>query len=570
MRKVNRCLNPRIGADAWSLVSNVGGGNAATRAVISDRTWIGPYSYAFTFSAWSAAGFAYVNWGESAAQNPAVTPGEVLYLRVRVWTTHADIQARANLQVQNAAYSGTVQSVNGAWSSGPANTWQVLTLGPVTMASGAAWARLQVELRTVGAGAVGNTLVISGMHFGPDVGDYLDGDMGPAYHWDGVPGRSTSYVDLPDPRTPVLRTQGALAVETALWLADRYGNKLERIAQRQPVTGTIQFNEDTATNRALSLTVNEPYLFEPFRDFVIPEITIADAYGTVITRDFGHYVVLPPKTTTEPQRVSGTIEGKGALEWMLSRSQLVTYTADAGRDTGEVAREIAMGIGVNPNQIQIPNTGKVLVEEYQPKPGIDRLQAMTDLLVASNHYAPWSTGTGELVSRPYQDIAVISPVRSWSTESGAQLVPPITEEPNWDRLRNHVVVRRIDPSKEPIWADVWITNQTHPLFHDPDNPEIGFPEELGEVVDSTEVETESEALALARSLLAEGASYYRKLTLRTLIDMDADAHEVIALTVMDGSRIAYDGSWWRRAWKVTLSGVSAITDSEIYRVEAWA
>lgn len=354
-----------------------------------------------------------------------------------------------------------------------------------------------------------------------------------------------------------------------LWLADRYGNKIEKIQDRQPVAGTITFNEDTATNRALSLTVNEPYLFEPFKDFVIPEITIADAYGTVITRPFGHFIVTPPKTTTAPHRSSGTIEGKSALEWLLSRSQLINFVAVAGRDTGAVAREIGMGIGVNPNQIQIPNTGKILVEDYQPKPGLDRLQAMTDLLVASNHYAPWANARSELVSRPYQDIATVSPVRAWSTDDGATLVPPIIEEPNWDRLRNHVVVRRVDPNKDPIWEEAWIENPTHPLFHDPENPGIGFPEELGEVVDSNEIETDAEAKALAESLLAEGASYYRKLTVRTLIDMDADAHEIVALTVKDGSRVAYDGTWWRRTWKVTLSGISAVTDSDLNRTEAW-
>jgi hypothetical protein len=90
----------------------------------------------------------------------------------------------------------------------------------------------------------------------------------------------------------------------------------------------------------------------------------------------------------------------------------------------------------------------------------------------------------------------------------------------------------------------------------------------GETVEDSQIETEAQARARAEMLLDEGASFYHRLTIQSVLDLGCDARQVVALDVRQGGQ-AYSGRWFRRTWTLQLAGAKGIITSELNRVEAW-
>lgn len=377
---------------------------------------------------------------------------------------------------------------------------------------------------------------------------------------------SVQTITLPDvPRvTNVLNRSGAYAVQIALWRADRYGNRLERVPVSIPIQGALDYNEDRDVKRKLSLTVNSPHYFTPFSDFVIPEITLTDASGTRTTRQMGHYLVTPPNTTLAPGRFSGSLEAQD-VTFLLQRDTLpFALNFFAGVNPGAGARGVAIDGGFSPAQLVLPDTGFALTTAMHFDAGTSRLKVINDLYNAANWYAVWMDGDGVVRTMPYQNLQTASPKQTYSTQGkNVQLIPPIGEQPDWSRLRNRVTVRSISPDKPTIFGMAEIVNPNHPLHRD----RIGMV--LAETFDDSQVTTNADAGAKAALLLSTSASYYRKLAIETVVDLDAGAHDIIGLDVRH-REVTYDGKWFRRAWTMQLKGVTARTSHDLFRVESWA
>ncbi|MGI8548111.1 MAG: LamG domain-containing protein [Gemmatimonadaceae bacterium] len=363
--------------------------------------------------------------------------------------------------------------------------------------------------------------------------------------------------------TNVLSPGGAYAVQVVLWRASRDGRKLELVPSSIPVSGVISANEDTQVKRTLSLSVNDPHWLTPYNDYVIPEITLTDASGVRAIRQMGHYIVLPPSTTLTPGRLTGTIEAQGVIFLLANDTLDDGLLVLTGTDTGAAARQIALDGGLTSMQIALPDTGVLLAANLFLPPGMTRLTAITNLYSTAGWYAPWSDATGIIRTRHYNSTGVLTPRIRYSTnDANMKLVPPIGETPDVSRLRNRVTVRNLSPNKPVIYWTEEITNQSHPLHHD----NIGL--WLSETVDDGQIPDEAAAKAKARALLANGASYYRKVTIETVPDLDADLHDVIGLDVTHGG-LTYDGAWMRRTWKLNIGGIVGTTRSELFRTEGW-
>jgi hypothetical protein len=376
---------------------------------------------------------------------------------------------------------------------------------------------------------------------------------------------SVQTITLPNvPRvTNVLNRSGAYAVQIVLWRADRYGNRSERVPVSIPIQGALDYNEDRDVKRKLSLTVNSPHYFTPFSDFVIPEITLTDASGTRTTRQMGHYLVTPPNTSLTPGRFSGSLEAQD-VTFLLQRDTLpFALNFFTGLDPGAGARRVAIDGGFAPSQLVLPDTGFNLTTAMHFDAGTSRLKVINDLYNAANWYAVWMDGDGLIRTTPYQNLQTASPKQTYSTQGdNVQLIPPIGEQPDWSRLRNRVTVRSISPSKPTIFGMAEIVNPNHPLHRD----RIGMV--LADTIEDSQVTSNADADAKAALLLSTSASYYRKLAIETVIDLDAGAHDIIGLDVRH-REVTYDGTWFRRAWTMQLKGVTARTSSEVFRIEAY-
>lgn len=396
--------------------------------------------------------------------------------------------------------------------------------------------------------------------------------MRSAYYGTGEYGGSDYGIALADhaigaPHAEV-QSGGAYATAMTLFLADRSGRKLERLPLEIPVQGTVSYNEDTSPARRLALEVNHPHRLDPFRDYLIPELTMRDAAGNVTTRPLGHYLVTPPSTTLTASRFSGDLQAHD-ITWLLMQDTFRdSVTIPAGTDTGEAARTIATAV-LDTAQVNLPDTGTMLATPMQIDAGTSRMEAITDLYALANYYKPWMTGSGVLTTTPALDLETAAASRVYRVPGDdVTIVPPVSESPEWTRLRNRVTVRNIAPEREPIVATAEVTNPDSPVHPENIGGDPTRPLWLAQTVDDPQVDTPEAALARAQRLLAEGASWYRKLSIRTLVDLDADAHDVIELDVAHaGAR--YDGRWMRRAWTVELQGVTALTVSEVTRIERW-
>lgn len=583
-KKVNLVKNPSAEVDTWG-IQNAG------RA--TDQAWIGGASYKFSGSNLGAGDPFYMVVGIDLASCSPVVPGQSYQVAFRWRSDRSECKIRCSglnfmtnagndfLGGSTIGGGGDGQLFGGSSVAGTVNVWNTYQRGDyvnsIIAPANAVGARIYISIYLSAAITGTMNVWIDGIHMAPAgsgerIPDYVDGTLGPTYGWDGTPHRSTSYVTPPASMPVVTRTKGTLTVQTTLWVADRYGNKIARVATRKPVAGSVTANEDLDVKRQMALTVNDPLDFAPFQTFLIPEITMADPYGNVTTARLGHFIVTQPTIYSRRGRQYGMVEGQSALEWIYRQMVVGQFVGAAGQDGGDVVRALLMTANPDPNQLAIPKTGVLLASDWKPDPGTPILVAAGNLLNAQNHYVPWCDGDGVLRTRPYRDLSTTPATARWHTDEGTGLLPEIQETPSYERMRNAVVVRRLQPDKAPIWYKARITNQSSPLYYDPQNPNIGLGVELaGDPVENNDIETTAQAKALAESLLSEGASYYRKLSLGTIADLKADLHDVIDLEVRDGDNAAplYDGKWWRRTWTLQLNGISAVMQHELYKAQNW-
>jgi hypothetical protein len=197
-----------------------------------------------------------------------------------------------------------------------------------------------------------------------------------------------------------------------------------------PVQGSIAHNEDTLIKRKLTLTVSHPERLTPWRDWLVPVVTLADGSGWVESRPKGHFLVTPPATELTPGRETGAIEAQDVCILLANWTFGGTVVIPAGTNCGAAAREIALGAGLMPAQLNLPDTPAHLAEDYTIDPGDTALHHVNDLYEKASYFTVWSDDAGIIRSAPYQLLAEATPALTLSTHAGrARLVPPIRSEP---------------------------------------------------------------------------------------------------------------------------------------------
>ena len=367
------------------------------------------------------------------------------------------------------------------------------------------------------------------------------------------------------------RKFGAFAVSTALWRADRYGNRISQIPAGYVTSGSLRHSDASESPRTFTFEVNNPDDVLPFRDFVIPEITLTTPDGVSRTTAFGLFMASPPKTTFSiGHRKFGSIEGKDAV-YLLSRSAMPPTIFNVGQDTGWLARHTAISAGFSLQQVDMPNTGYLLTQEHATEPGMSRLDAINMLYQISNWRPLWMSNANRLKSRPIVLIQDRQPTRTYSNHDAiVEVLPNITSEFDWTGLANHVVGHKQGNGEdEPdLWSSKWITNPAHPLYYSPSDPsasnipiELTSPDSPEEM---NEIETQAALDLAVLDLLSRSSSMTEKIRMTTVVDLDADAYDVLNLDIKSGDEDVYVGSWWRDGWTVAIDGIVGTTDSTLY------
>lgn len=369
---------------------------------------------------------------------------------------------------------------------------------------------------------------------------------------------------------------GAYGITVDYWRADRYGNRLTLLDPEYIEAGTVTMNEDATPKRTLTLTVNEPDLLTMLTDWLMPVVTISDPVGNTASGPQGLYLVNPGSAVTDPMGTITTVEGRDPthLLALATRDDLVWRE---GVDGGAFVRQLAYEAGFSFAQVAIPDTGVSATIDRSWDPGTPVYTVMSEIMSEGNHYAPWCTLAGRLVSAPYRPLTEVSPVWTYTNATDADaefLEGAITEQPDTDRLANRVTVRRLGYGEEPTIAEtVTNDNPTSPvstvaLGYVRANPPYDDVSEWPDGID-TEDEKRDWLRQKAEALLSDRASQLRKLTVPVFPDLFAEVHKAVVLDIRHGSRETYSGRWWRTGATLRLDGADTSMSLELRRVEAW-
>lgn len=364
---------------------------------------------------------------------------------------------------------------------------------------------------------------------------------------------------------------GSLGIDTEMWRADRHGNLIERVPGHAIGRATITFSEDTSPMRVMSVDVYEPDLFQPFREWLVPVITLSDPEGNSTTHRHGLYMVTPSHSDVSASGVSGTIRALDATQLLImaTRDDMVIQ---AGQDRGAFARQLAFEAGFHPAKVDIPDIDVIQAEPRAWEPGTTVYTAMTDILSGSNWYRPWLDLRGHLRTRPYQALHDIPTAYTYTNDNdidAAELEGPIAGTPDWDRLANSITVRKMGHGDEP--SIHWTERNENPMSP-VSIPSLGFVK--GRTVDAFDIQTEEDAQTMARNMLALASSHYLKYSLPTFPALDADAHETIGLEIgwasETGEPREITGRFWRTGYSLTLDGPRTRMVQSLARVEEFA
>lgn len=367
---------------------------------------------------------------------------------------------------------------------------------------------------------------------------------------------------------------GSYGCTTRLYKADRFGNVTGEIDDGDIVSGTITHSDAAESTRRFTFELVDHRLLDPFRDYVIPEVTLARPDGTIESSTFGIFMAEMPKTElTIARRLKGTVEGKD-LTYLLAKSTTPLQVFPAGRDVGSICRDLARGAGFISAQFDIPDTGYTLAAAYRVQPGETRLDTMNKLLAMANWQPIQMSSACKLKTRKNELLQYRAPRKTYDSRVDiVEILPGITSEHDTSELANKLTVRKVatEEGESTIFSTVRITNRQHPLYYNVANPgEDGtFPMELAaDTIDTNDLETKAAMTEFALLELAKMASTIEKVRINTVVDLGADAYDVLNLDVWAGNYPAYVGKFWRDGWTINIDGVVGTIDSTLYRVEA--
>lgn len=359
---------------------------------------------------------------------------------------------------------------------------------------------------------------------------------------------------------------GDYGITTELYRVNRSGDVIEHVDPESIGSITIACNENTNPKRTATIETDYPGDFTPFTDFLMPHMTITDPEGNSVSGPQGIYMVMPSSSITNAGGLSGTIECRDLSQiFVMDTSE--SFTVPAGTDRGDAIREQALEMGFAPDRVQIPSFGVIQEDIRVWDPGTTAMQYLTDLASGSNWYTPWFDNRGRLVSAPYRPLTDIPP--SWiytndNDEDAADIEGEIREEPDWNRLANKVIVRRIGDQDNPTISYTATNNN-------PGSPasfaNLGV--WITKILDNPDLVDEAAAKVQADQLLSESASHYRKLTLPSFPVIDADLHQAVGLEIVVEGQEVYTGTFWRTGYTLTLDGSQTSFSQNLARVEAW-
>lgn len=364
------------------------------------------------------------------------------------------------------------------------------------------------------------------------------------------------------------------AAAVSIYKGDIFSERITPLALHYDGALTIVHNDDAPVKRTLDIPVSdvmdlrEAGRLEPYRDTLIPFMTLTDDVGRRQVEQLGTYVLAPFGGQDTPTVTRTTIHGND-LTWRLALSGIADgWTAPGNREIGAVVSEQLRQQGFTTSQISIGNTGVMTPPQGVPYfPGTTWLEALNDLLSRAGWYHLWMNRRGILTSRRYsRALTETSPVIYYDTARGHYVGPLIERDPDWGRFGNMVVARKLPAHRNDPYIGWTAVND--------DDGSPTSTKRLGPImvqpVIEGQYETEDEAEADAKAALDRAQSFYNRVSLTTGAELTAEANDVIAIGVERAGARIITGRWWRQSWELHFNGASAMTRHNLNHVEVYS
>lgn len=356
-----------------------------------------------------------------------------------------------------------------------------------------------------------------------------------------------------------------VGIEAKLYRATR-ANVVQDDLSALVVSGKVSHNVDSDTQSWCDLALLDTTVLTPYVDWVRPELTLRYADGSVVTEQVGLFNVAPPTQEHERRVSTGTVDGRDATSLLLRDQFLDGYSVASGTNYVTAVRTVLTGAGFGAAQISIPPTTKTLPAAQSWEPGTTRLRVVNDLLDGIAYYRLSANRQGVLTSGDrLTSLAQASPATTYTSGTGSTLVGKVSDQPDLSRFCNAVVVRKVTPNQATLYARARNDDPASPTGI----PTIGL--FARPPIDVPTLADQAAADDLAAAYLAEGGTYYRKLTVRTLPDPVFSANDVVGLDITGaGGRVVASGNWRRLTVVVGFSPRDAVTVHTLARVEGYA
>lgn len=341
-----------------------------------------------------------------------------------------------------------------------------------------------------------------------------------------------------------MRRVGSVQLTPALYRATITGELREDITSIVSA-GKVTYDQDRDIQMSFAPEVRDASAVEAYQDYLAPYLTLTYPDGYSVTEALGLFAVVPPKLTASPQLTRGALDGRD-LTWLLASDTVSdSYTIASGTNRVEAVRTILDGLGLRHS---LPNTSKTFAADETWPPGTNKRRICNDILSGAGLYVLYMRRDGWLTTMPRRTLKEVEPAVRYATpaESYVRVVRSQSLDPDVARLFNKITVVRDDPGKTALVATA--------INDDPESPvsttSLGLTLAPPEPIRNQHLDSQTEADALALSLLEEAASVYTRLTLYTSPDPSRNPHEVYELDISNAAGTVAEGNWWCAGWQI--------------------
>jgi hypothetical protein len=352
----------------------------------------------------------------------------------------------------------------------------------------------------------------------------------------------------------------------ALYTATKSGEILDDISAYL-MSGEVDLDLDRTEGSKMVFTGKmrnspdlEPLDLPAMRSYVAPFLRLIYEDGSETMEQQGLFVVIPARAEHHPSASFYSLEGRD-LCWLLAANQTpITVTDSPGTSPVSLAHTALSSVGM-PRR-NIPATTYTNPKAITWPIGTSRLKRINARLESAGYYSLWFDRKGVATSRAYDDLATKQAAVTYSSATGSRIVPPVTDEPDWTRVCNRVIVIGSDASIAPIAA---IRENNDPLssmaFQNNDNNWIT------RFVESADIKEQAAANAMADQMIQQGATYYRRLTIETLPDPERNPREIYELDIHGEQGEIATGKWFCSGYKLSLDWKAPTMRHEVNRIE---